>query len=503
MNRNAEPEDVGSARLRLLTRTLRSDNAALGQRVKYFKVPYMLRETNICELAKAVAVMPKLQYVDLPEHFFADHATCKILRNELFVRCPDIKKMSYHAGSENALDVLAKHNNWLKLEVLELENLWTDPALVRHAVASLPNLKALKLANVKDVDDSLFYEASNLPSFPALEELILDDMPNITAAGVIYYLEDQIVRTTLEVLSFARTGVVPSDLHQILHVAPSLIKLSILETVDVPFAACGMGGMQSPHMPGANSVSPLQSQSLEILNYEILDDTPQHKVTKQSFKSSYYSYLTTSLLSGGLPSLHTLYVRDVDFPESLVDFALAPPIFNNVPGNRLSSNNPFSPANLSPNSRAIPRPSVPARCFNKELQVFTKGSEDMTWDFSKIEDAMPTTPRANGSGHARSVSSTSHLSNNRPMSSYGIAVGENTGSWQGASPASPWTTQFRGAGVRSSVIVTNGVGGFLPLPAADLGSRPNTSGGGSIRAVNDWPSFPQEEKRSSRIDIWR
>jgi hypothetical protein len=89
------------------------------------------------------------------------------------------------------------------------------------------------------------------------------------------------------------TGVHPSTLQQILAVAPALRNLSIIESVSTSF-------------PLKNNVQPLNSNTLRILHYEITSATSANSYANTT--ASYYTYLRTSLLSGGLPNLKEVYV---------------------------------------------------------------------------------------------------------------------------------------------------------------------------------------------------
>ena len=87
----------------------------------------------------------------------------------------------------------------------------------------------------------------------------------------------------------------------------------------------------------------------------------------------------------------------------------------------------------------------------------------MEWNFTNV--LPPKGPGRRGSASAP-----------RPVSSYGL--GENMGrSWG------------QGAGARKSVIVGNGFGGFLAVPA-DEGVRPSSSAG-------------EKGRRGSKHDMWR
>lgn len=100
--------------------------------------------------------------------------------------------------------------------------------------------------------------------------------------------------------------------------------------------------------------------------------------------------------------------------------------------------------------------------LNQELQVYSKGLDEMEWNFSRVQPA----------SRGRRGSATAP----RPISSYGLT--ENMGK--------AWGQQ---GGARKSVIVGNGFGGFLAIPADD--GRPSSSAG------------EKGKKRVSEYDIWR
>src|SRR5450432_2145887 len=95
--------------------------------------------------------------------------------------------------------------------------------------------------------------------------------------------------------------------------------------------------------PMSPKIPPLVSRSLKTFHYEITTDFSGHKY--QDPTTSYYAYLTSSLLANSLPSLTSLYVRDPNFADSLLAFAPPRPAFASEGGGRpLSSNNPFAHA---------------------------------------------------------------------------------------------------------------------------------------------------------------
>jgi hypothetical protein len=201
-------------------------------------------------------------------------------------------------------------------------------------------------------------------------------------------------------------------------------------------------------------IPPMTSATLKKLNYEIISSSSNQMYPPGE---SYYQYLTTSLMSSSLPALRQLYVRDPNFPESLT---LAPPL------------RPFADS-----------PQHTPRGFNQPLEVFSKGMDELEWIFTSI------IPADGYSGRRGSMSAS------RPVSSYSAS--------KGLGPQ--W-----GGDARKSVVVPNGFGGFLAVPADD--GRPRSAGNlspshghsmsnGSIRS--SWMSHGGRDKRSSRADLWR
>ena len=447
MNRNAEPEDTAHARLQLLCRTLRNDQSGFALKVQYLKTPYMTRETCKADLARTVAVLPNLRYVDLPEGIFMDDTSCHTLKQEIQGRCPDMRKMSYIGGAEKSLEMLASGTVWRRLEVLQLSRLNIDPTILRQVLGALPWLRALKVSDMKTFDDHLLEHNSNIPPFPPLTELMFDNVPNITAGGLARYLIRPDTQNALKTLSLTTTGVHPSNLQQILVTAPNLKFLSIIESVTTSF-------------PATNNAQSLSSLSLRILHYEITSATSGNSYANTT--ASYYAYLTTSLISNGLPNLRQLYVRDPEFPDTLLDLAPPAPAYASDPDNC----SPFSPTSLSQNKFSSNNPFAKAAGrpgLRQELEVFSKGLDEMEWNFSRVQP-----PDERG----RRGSATTP----RPLSSYGL----------GDSMGKSWG---QGQGMRKSVIVGNGFGGFLAVPADE--ERPSSSAG------------EKGKKRGSQYDMWR
>ncbi|KAI9651114.1 hypothetical protein NHQ30_001151 [Ciborinia camelliae] len=463
-NHNAEPEETPNVRLQLLCRTIRDDRI-LGEMVEFLKTPYMTRGACKADLARSVSVCPNLRYLDLPDGLFADDPSCHTLKLEIQARCPDLRKMTYMTGSERSLEQLATGKIWRNLEVLEFTRLNMDPTIIRRALASLTSLRALKVTDTKTFNDEVFQHSNYLPPFPAFTELVFENTPNVTAAGLEAYLFRSDTQEKLTSLSLTGTGIQTSTLHKITENAPSLTFLSIVESIQGSF-------------PALQNIPPLSSTSLQTLHYEITSGSSAG--TLKSVVESHYSYLTTSLISNRLPALRALYVRDSDFPETLIDLAPPAPAYvsdpdNFVPpnpfdrssaftatpnNNRFSSNNPFAAqANLAP--------MMPTGLGLKQpLEVYSKGLDEMEWNFAKVQP--PSAPGRRGSA-----------STPRPISGYGL----------GDSMGKAWSA---GHGARRSVIVGNGFGGFLAIPADDP-PRPSSSAG----------EKRMHSRKNSSQDLWR
>ncbi len=508
-DRNGEPEDTAEARLRLLCRTLREDPARLGPLVQFFKTPYMLRESRQADLARTIAVLPNLRYVDLPEGMFMDDPAYLTLRLEVQARCHNLRKMTYISGAERSLEGLGDGNIFRNLEVLELVRINMEPTLLRHVIGTLGNLRALKVTEAKGgphcFTDDLLFDNPMVAEMPPLEELILTDVACVTAEGMQHYLSRHDTRATLRVLTLSGTSVHPWHLPEILSLAHTLRHLTIVDDVraTLPVAA------------GTPNILPLASTSLRTLNYEITSDPsagPYSGVTR-----SYYNYLSGSLISGGLPNLRTVYVRDASFPDSLAGLP-APPVlpFANGAMRRPASSGSssgFSSTHHSPDFRAPPPVSFSNGPFQnaqlpplkqlpnsmaatpwaaghnprfstnnpfaalispqqvQTLEVFTKGDDDIDW--SAVQVSPDDVPVSADPG--------------RPHSSYGLG-----------------SEYSSAAGARKSVFMSTGAGHFLAVPDQPSSSAQNGRLGAS--PVDEWPrpkSSSAGEKKRERLDLWR
>lgn len=481
------PEDTAQARLRLLRRTVRDDPTRIGKNVQYLKIPYMIREYCHVELAQTIAVLPNLHYVDLPEGMFADEQPYATLRLEVQARCPNMRKMSYVAGSERSFATLATGQVWPRLQVLELKKLNIDPMTMRHALGSLANLRALKVSQTESLSDEVLFSQEGLPALPPLEELVLKDVPRVTSAGLVEYLGWLETQQALKVLTLKETGVRPEDLHQILAMAPALRTLALQTKVSEAFQT-------------SIPIPPLASKSLRTLRFEISGSTSSAQ--QVSVAGTHYSYVASSILCGSLPKVRRLYVHDETFPDKLQ--ALPPPpnaafTGGHRPSNSLSSqrgspalqispaganNGSVAPGMPSPGHRGSHAPRFNSLSHNRfssnnpfggatapggippmqTLEIFTKSDEFGQWNFARVDAINNVAPRTE-----------------RPSSHYGLAADVQGQGWD------------RGE-ARRSVMVGNSAGGFLalpgqappppedfPLPSITVGDgmRPRSSSGNS------------------------
>ena len=409
----------------------------------------MTREACKAELARTVAVLGNLRYVDLPEGLFQGQTSCNALKQELQASCPDIRRMKYTNGSERSFVNLSHHHIWQNMEILELAGIHVDPQDLLYVLASFSFLQELKLIDLPWLDDSIF-TGTGLPAFfPAVHRLTLSSTPNVHAEGLAAYLTQPCNHEVLRQLNLSTTGIQPENLHQFLAKATCLEQLSISEDI-------------GHSIRSAQDLPMLSSSSLKTLHYEITShSSPRHNL--HSPATSYSNYLASSLLSNSLPRLVELFVLDPSFPELLL-FPLQ---------SRLSQL-PSSSSNFSPPSSPI---SAPPPGLSQPLSVYTKGQEDLEWSLISITSPSPKI--------------TSRKSNSRPISVMGAGT---------LSPV--W-----GGEARKSVMVGNGLGGFLAVPEEETPKRPMSLASSIPEAGREWAImtgnvFPDRSKKE-RKDLWR
>ena len=416
ISRNGAPKDPPQERLHLFSRSVR-ENTFLACQVQYLKTPYMTREVCKADLARTVSVLPNLRYIDLPDGFYNDDPSSNTLRQELQTRCGDIRQMKYAGGAEGSFQMLTQARQWQNLEALELLHLAVEPATIADVFASLKALRHIRFTSLRSLDDSMF-SSIHMSAFRRLAVLEFQDVPNISAKGLLAYLSDSEVKKALKNLTMANTGILPSDLFQILAAAPSLTNLHVGESV-----SRALSQLETP---------PLASCSLRVLHYEISSTNSSPRGLSPA-SDSYYSYLSSSILSGSLPSLSHLYALSSSLPTVL----LPPP----------------QPAFAVTGTSNVYRPATAV--VSRRLHLYTKAVTEMEWNLTLISPSTLT-------DRLGSATTT------RPVSLYL----ENQ--------VSPQRRNGRG-----SVLVGNGFGGFLAVPSEDPWSESPKAKKGK-RDVDAW-----------------
>lgn len=392
--KHGEAEDTSIARLQLLTRTVRA-NPWLASQVRYLKLPRMARQGAAAELARIVSVLPNLGYVDVPDGLFEDQPSCMTLKNELTARCPEIQRMTYKAGAEGSFSLLAVARSWSNLKVLDLDGVAVDSSQVVSATASLIALQDLTLNHLPRVDDALFLSDFGGLRLPPVHHLKLHDMHHISSPALAAYLQRSDVTETVTQLSLIDVSIPVSELHLLLRAAPLLKAVRISSTVSKPLLI--------------TQLPPLVSRSLQQLTFEIVDQDALRNLA-QPPAWSHYSYLCSSITSGQLPALRSLYALSGDIPTLL----MPPPTALFASGG----------------------PSATAPRIVRELRVYTKAIAENDWDLTIISP-----PSAHDGRGSRT--------NTRPVSLYD----------------DPQINTAYAHRPKDSIMVSNGWGGFLAVPS--------------------------------------
>ena len=334
-----------------LVKTLR-ENSDLRDMVEYIKLPSNLREDRSGVISKLVSTCPNLRYVDTAEGFYRGDRLFAVLRTELEVNCHKLSMMKYAQGSEEMFHTLEYQNPWPRLEILTLDNITLDLPAFRRILANLPQLFTLILRKLNTFSDMAFSEVNGLPSFPALPELELHDMSQVSIHGLLQYLETRNAKVTLKCLTLDHTGVQLSELHRFVADAARLTSLTVIQTVSQSIS------FQPP--------PPMTSATLETLHWEIkASERPLiHNPTE-----SYNDYAATSITSHGFPSLTTIYTVDADMEARLTN-------------NHFGSLPLPAPAFMG---GAAPR-QVQPEPFRKPLRIYIKENRD--WNFNDINTAV-------------------------------------------------------------------------------------------------------------------
>ena len=419
-SRNGEQRDPPHERLVLFSQTVRASEL-LAYRVQSLKIAYMTRESSKADIARAVCALPNLRYVDLPEGVYSDSPATITLKQELQIRCPNIRKMKYMNGAEDSFTLLAQLRHWPYMESLELHSLSVDPSSLLHVLSSLPELNEVDLSGMACIDDSV------ISSLPALRKLSLRDAPSVSIIGISKYLLHPQVRRTLASLSLINTGISSSDLHRLLSAAPLLTDVLFGTNMLKPF----------PITP----VPPLNSSSLKTLHYEISSRNTSSNgfVSTSSSAKSHYIYLSQSLQAGTLPALTHLYALYPDLSSLLLSTPPpVPPKDNTFKQTHIRSSLPLaSPPILHP------------------LHLYTKSLPELEWQLTVLPPTFTTTTTTNTSSPSSSVNQSlpppTSLPPTRPLSLY---------------MPPPLSPQYRNTG-RESVTIGNGFGGYLTVPSAE------------------------------------
>ena len=419
--RNGNTKDPPHERLQLLSRTVRN-NPDKSNRVRFLKIPYMLREGSVSDLARIVSVLKDLRYVDLPDEVYSDNPAVCTLKQEV-EQCADLRQMKYTGGAEGWFHKLAEWGQWRYLERLELLHLSVEPTTVLEVINSLASLRAIRLVDLYLLDDSFFVPKSAIGSFPRVSELTLQDIPNISATGLMTFLSIQEARNSLTTLNLTNTGVLVSELHRLLAEAPYLTRLRVSESVS--------------RAPASKSIPLLVSRSLRLLYFDI-SNASSSPPGLETPADSYYIYLSSSIVSGSLPSLSILYALSPTLPT-----LLSTPPRSNVLGDSAHRTGLIL-ARLPLNTPA-------------PLKLFTKRIREMEWELTMV-----TPPNAT----------------------------DRRGSVVPVGPESLYTEglkfpQYKKQG-RESVMVGNGFGGFLAVPNSSEECRPGSPRWKTKQGLDSW-----------------
>ena len=375
------------------------------------------------DLARIISVLRNLRFVDLPDALYGGDSSADILKEEI-QRCTELRQMKYMSGAEGNFESLAHLGQWKNLEALELSHLAVESSTVVQVLASLGSLQHLKMEDLQLLDDTFFTTSLSNPSLPPVTNMALQDIPNITVAGLVEYLSQTHAGESLATLSLRNTGILPAGVPQILSAAPRLFKLQIMESV-------------SRVHPSAKTPT-LASRSLRILHYEISNTNSSSPQGLQKPADSYYTYLSNSILSGSLPSLSDLYALSPTLPTLL-----------------LPAPQPALTSGTSTRTGAVPPPLALNRF--PPLNLYTKSVSEMEWQLTII--VPPTVADRRGSV---------------------ITVGPE--SLLTESPLSPG---WRNKG-RESVMVGNGFGGFLAVPSPNDSAIPGSPRRKKKQDLDSW-----------------
>lgn len=345
-NPNTDSNEPVKVRMRLLYRTIQ-ENEEIANTVLYLKAPFWVREGCKQELTLLVSLLPNLRYVDLPQAVYTADNSCPLLAT-MKSRSSHLRYMGWRAGSEQSFIHSGSDQPWKMLEVITLSNMKLDDTQLQSVLASMPNLKSIKLEEMAYLTDALF--DTNAMGFPLVKSLIIQECPKLTITGITEYLLSQCHEPTLEELTLTRSGFIPDQLNAILEIAPVLRVLSITCEVSKP-------------CPSSKNLHYLSSTSLQEVTFDITNSDSSQGLTAGA--PSYYQYLADSLCHGTLPKLKKMYVDEARFSVRLRG--------TYTPRTRTSSDRgsaysvtPY----ITPNNSG---------CTEQKVDVYCKGHTEVTW----------------------------------------------------------------------------------------------------------------------------
>jgi hypothetical protein len=451
------------------------------------------------EIAQLVATCPSLRYIDLPHTFYEGDKTTEVIRSEMWANCPDIREMKFLPGSAPYFEMMGYNtgNRWTGLERLIVKGIRIDLAMFRDIIVSLPYLQTLVLMSLPDVKDDLFSTIPGLPPFPQIPNLELHELPQITTEGLLKFIIEHAGNERLQSLTLENTGVSIPELHHVLAAADNLLSLTIISDV--------VKALPLEPLP------PIASNSLQTLHYEITNGV--EAFGHPDPVGSYHKYLLDSIIEMALPALRALYVRDPGFPEALLKagtirsrnsmahqrnistnsqrsfISQGPPSPKYPPGDVNFNSSPHlggRNTNLNPSSLS---PHIGGPTSNHQRSLTPPSPAFLKEDpYARHSLIVP-----QGASFQRRMSAAPNKRGLRqPLEVFTKSQHDNIGDWlsrpldpaplPGSTPRpqSHFNSEW-GAHARRSVMITDGEGGFLPVPElmvdphGSYDRRPSTS----------------------------
>ncbi|EOD46808.1 Vps54-like protein [Neofusicoccum parvum] len=397
-------------------------------------------------------------------------------------------RLQLFARTVRANQYLAETVELLKLPYMTRE---TSKADLARTVSVLPNLRYV------DLPDGFY--SGDLGSHTLRQEMQarcsnIRKMKYDAGAEQLFEMLLQGYWQRIEILELNRLKVEPMTLRRIIACLPSLVELKISESPwlnDSVFASApnvvefpALERLKLDEMPGitAKGLCTYLShrENSTRLNYLSLASTgvtvdELHTVLSAApyvRELAITATVSTSLPMQARPPLRSLMLRTLYFEITSASNAfqgLQPPH---------SSYYAYLITSLLTNS--LPSLKDLSRGLTQPLNIYAKGLDELDWIFSTFQPAEEPGRRGSFSG-------------GRPLSAYDAS--------RGLGPQ--W-----GNDNRKSVVVGNGFGGFLAVPA-DMPERPKSAGswtkgnqsGGHFKGHSRADSY--NFKRASRADLWR